>query len=218
MAVKKKVRVQEKHKIGRRRKSAPIRQPAEMFSAEEMIESIDPRISRLRLNEYKNRLSIDKFNLDVEVTTFPSLLNDVLEAFEKAAVIRDDHKAKLERTEAEVSQNIRYRMEKDRADARITNKMVADAVASDPDVELAKQLYIMSREIAGQWQALRSSFEQKGSMLKLVVALYGSNYYTASSASSKEMGDAAHKQAREVLAEARKKKGLKKKVRSRDSD
>ncbi len=151
----------------------------------------------------KERLRIDKSQLDREVSEQPMLFFDVAEAYEEAVAERDGLKEALATIDAELDGAVRVKLEK-RHD-KYTEAMVKNGVQLDPKHEKAFQAYIDAKTRAGKLESMKEAFKQRNYMVRELASLFVASYFEQSSIQGTNSTDrAVYEEQRQRLARARK--------------
>lgn len=158
----------------------------------------------INIDEFRGYLEIDRTSLDDEVRQHASLLFSVSEAMVEAIAKRDALKDFLTKTEAELDCEVREGF----GDDKYTETQVKSTVLTDPSrIKINAQLLEAKAE-ADKLIALKDAFHSRGYMIRDLVSLYLSNYYTEDSARGTSQTDAAvYTRRRARLAEGRKNRG-----------
>lgn len=137
----------------------------------------------------KERLAIDKHNLDDVIMEQPGLFYDVSEQLTIALAERDAAKENLEIVNAELDSKWRKNLQ---SQAKLTEKVISNHVMQDPDHEAAFTEYLTFKSKADRLQALKDAFQQRSYMLKSLVALYTANYYEDSAMKPSRAQEVSH--------------------------
>jgi hypothetical protein len=154
----------------------------------------------MKIAEFRKYLEVDKGALDDEIVRQPSLFFEVSEAYAEAAATRDGFKDQLATVDAELDAKIRAEL----GDAKVTESMVKGKVQTAPEHEKAFTDWLMSKERADQFGALKEAFQQRSYMLRDLVSLYTANYYEQNAIKTDASSDAlVYRHKRAKLATAR---------------
>ena len=150
----------------------------------------------------KERLKIDKSQLDREVSEQPMLFFDAAEAYEEAIAERDTLKEALATVDAELDGIVRVKLEK-RHD-KYTEAMVKNGIQLDPKHEKAFKAYLDAKTRAGKLESMKDSFKQRSYMVRDLASLYVASYFEQSSIQGTNSTDrAVYEGQRQRLAQAR---------------
>lgn len=131
---------------------------------------------------FRDRLLIDKNNLDGELIEQPQVFFDVSHEFSMAVSRRDKAKEEIARTAAKVSQNIR-RNALDKGE-KITETAISQLVDLDDSYQETVDEHIELVAKASDAQAMKEAFQQRSYVLKDLVNLYLAQYYSSDSVKS----------------------------------
>lgn len=123
----------------------------------------------------KERLIIDKNNLDNEVVQQPELYRKAGRAAAMAASVRDLAKYEMEAACAEADARIRAAM--GREGEKVTEALVKARVLLDKTYRAAQRRYLDARLAADNAEVDKESFAQRAWMMKEIVSLHNANYY-----------------------------------------
>lgn len=155
-------------------------------------------------DQFKNKLLIDRNQLDAELETHSEVFNEVAEAHARSMSLRDEAKIASDEQYANSANKIRKEFED--GGLKFSETLVKDNVATDGDYLNALASYYNAKAMCDKLAGLRDAFEQRGKMIQHLGSLYISGYYTinrvAGTKSSLANKDADV--ARAALAEARK--------------
>jgi hypothetical protein len=127
------------------------------------------------IEELKDRLMIDRSNLDEEVIQQPGLYFLVSEMLVTAISFRDAAKENLDRIDAELADKIREQWTNKKI--RWSEVKVGDQVLLAPMHIKAKREHSGAALYVGRLQALQNSFDQKGKMLRELANLFVAGYF-----------------------------------------
>lgn len=133
------------------------------------------------LSRLREQLAINKHSLDRDVEDQPVLFEEVSDRCALSVSIRDDIKENQDRLFAEKSAD--YRKSRSKTKDRVTDRIINDDVTSDKEYIRMVKRFNVCRNMASRWMSLKSAFEQRASMLKVMSQLYTSNYFTVNSVS-----------------------------------
>lgn len=150
------------------------------MSKDDQDEAYDIRYSHLSLDalqKARKRMRIDKNDLDYAVSDQPVLFSDVADRAAEAVSIRDAASAAVEDVEARLGRAIRRK----RREEKITEKLIGELIKKEREYVDAFEFYLMTKERANRWNALKAAFEQRKDMLKVMGQLYAANYFSTGS-------------------------------------
>lgn len=127
----------------------------------------------MKIEEFRQYLTIDKLALDDEVVRQPSLFYEVSEAYVEAVAVRDDCKEALASVDAELDSSVRKAL----GDSKATEGNIKSQIQSHKKHKTAFDQYITAKEEADKLQALKEAFQQRSYMLRDLVSLYSANYF-----------------------------------------
>lgn len=139
-----------------------------------------------QVEEFKSALHIDRNALDEAVIHHPSIYMQVQEAYTQAASVRDAAKTSMEETYANCA--LKARKNAAKADGKWTESHIKDEVAVDDDYLQAIADVHDSEKRYRLLGALVSAFDQRGRMLKELIALYIAGYFTLSGSRQAQNG------------------------------
>ncbi|AFE86397.1 hypothetical protein vBValSR12Z_71 [Vibrio phage vB_ValS_R12Z] len=124
------------------------------------------------IRSFKNRLRIDKNDLDNELVEQSHLFFEVSERLTWAKAERDEVKRECDELAGEL-----------KADLFAENPKLADTKATaivkkDPDYQERYREKSDADRIVGAWEALVEAFKSRGYMLRQLADLYVANYYS----------------------------------------
>ena len=157
-------------------------------------------MNNVTLQDARDYLKINKFNLDEELTQQP-VLYEVVGAKSVVAQSRAD-KAKKEREQLEYMLDKDIRSISAQTGRKITEKAIDAEIRTNEQWLSYQTAYESVVEEAGMWSVLQESFRQRSFMLRDLVTLSVSQYNMASSAGS----DAAYASKKIKLTGAKVKK------------
>lgn len=132
---------------------------------------------------YKDLLLIDKDNLDTELIQQSSIFYQISDSLTESIADRDAKKDKLLNADSQVS--TRFRLISEGETKKWTEGKILENVQLSSEHKVANALYLQAKETVGKWSALQEAFLQRSSMLKYLVNLYTSDYFTRESISVK---------------------------------
>lgn len=125
--------------------------------------------------EFRDRVRIDRNNIDAAVEEQSQLFLEVSEEQVLAASRLAEAKDKLARTDAQIARKLR--LDADKSKERITDSMVTAAIALDVDHHRGAEIVSEAKREADLWMALRDAYDHRRSMLRELVNLYQSGFY-----------------------------------------
>lgn len=141
-----------------------------------------PPIEDPKFTAFREHVRIDRNALDSAVEQQAHLFMSVCEEHVRYASIRDEAKDRLARHDARCAREFRRKAEA--AKERVTEAMVNDAVMLDEEhIRLSTELNSISAQTE-RWWALRIAYDQRVKMLRELVGLYASGYFSAEAAAS----------------------------------
>lgn len=133
-----------------------------------------------RLDDYRQKLLIDKNDLDSAMEEMADLFFRVGEDAETAMSIRDDLKSDMERVYVEVATNLR---ENPPADVKVTEGWVKEQTGMNDKYQMAVSDYNQARRVAGLASTMKGSMELRSKMLSKLGDLYGAGYFVTTTVS-----------------------------------
>lgn len=141
-------------------------------------------LARQREEEYmtfRSRIKINRDRLDDAIQEQAEVYLEVCERSAVAASIRDKARDDLARKDADLARTIR----RDQTNAKggsPKDSIVNDEVMLHPEHQAVSDAVDAAKKIADQWGALVKAFEQRMRMLRELVSLYNSGYWTTQGA------------------------------------
>jgi hypothetical protein len=139
----------------------------------------DRRGGAKSIAQYKALLRLDDDSLDEAVFQQADVYNDVGQQHLLAVSRRDEIEFELEQEIAKCDAQIRR--DAARSEEKITEKQILAEIQSDPDIVAIKKDLMRQQIEVAEWSLMKSSFDQRSSMLKIAATLYSSNYFTRTS-------------------------------------
>lgn len=136
-----------------------------------------PELGAEGLDSARVDIRIDKHSLDVAVSMQSMLFQDISDRAALAVSVRDEAADELSSVEYRLDRVVR----KSHAGEKIVEKQIAGDVKRRREYKVANDWYLLCKYRAQQWASLKASFDQRASMLKLMVNLFTANYYTTRS-------------------------------------
>lgn len=131
---------------------------------------------RKLLEALRERLLIDKDDLDRELIEQPQLYDRVGQQFALAVSRRDAAKDELKVLEAGLS--IQYRKELEEEGKKPTEAMVSALTETDPDRQSLRKSLGDLQATTAELEALKDAFFQRASMLRDLCTLYSAGYFS----------------------------------------
>lgn len=168
-----------------------------------------PRISLKALHKHTDALLVNKDALDDAAANQPNSFYVVAERDAECTSIRDSAKKQLDEVEAEVSRFIRSKKRlENKKEKAPTEKSIYELVIKDSKYQEAFEEYLQLKERTAKWGALKSAYEQRASMLKVLAGLYSSEYFSTDSLrGNKDLTEVKYSRDRIKLKKARQSKG-----------
>ena len=162
----------------------------------------------MEIDELRTYLVIDKTRLDENLMEHPDLYFRVSDAASIKASLRDRAYETIKRTDASLATTIREQIVDEKGKA--TEAMVSQAVLDHREHKKAIDRHLDLKEEAAKLDALCEAFKQRGYMLREMVQLYISGYYSDVTARSSQhtMKEVKHGENREKMSVARKRKRI----------
>ncbi|MHA1942631.1 MAG: hypothetical protein ACW97P_13085 [Candidatus Hodarchaeales archaeon] len=133
----------------------------------------------LSLEEGREKLIIDKCDLDGEVSVQVIAANLIGEKLVDAESRRDEAKENVATQDALVS--ITLRREAEDKNEKVTEAKLKELVHVSKEHETAMEEYLKLKEEAAHWKILREDFIGRSYMLTQLCELYKSDYYSKDS-------------------------------------
>lgn len=155
------------------------------------------------LEQFKERVKLDRHTLDLAAEEQPQLFLDVADQHVFAQSRHDAARNELLRVDARLGREVRADMVAKAQ--KPTEGSVADVVLGNEEHIKADNAMAAAKIEADEWGVLRSSLEHRKSMIRELALLYAAGYYTAGAArdSSNKNRDARAAEGREALAKSR---------------
>ncbi len=154
----------------------------------------------MNVDEFRRYLTIDKDNLDDEVTQQSTLFFNVAEAYATAATERDTLKELLGTIDAQLDGIIREELEGD----KFTEAMVKNRIQVHPNHKEAFESYLEAKQKADVLGALKDAFHTRSYLLRDLCSLALANYFETGAVKDTAVTDnAVYRRQRQRLAEAR---------------
>jgi hypothetical protein len=153
------------------------------------------------LEELQSTLRIDQNALEDAAAQHPELFYRVASEYALTTSLRDQAKQDLSETEAKADSRIRHDIEV--AGDKVTEKAVESAKLLDGQVTKARDRLMRLNQEVGEWSALKEAFQQRGYVLRDLVQLYLSRYYSDTENQSHRVREARAGHARRELNKER---------------
>lgn len=135
----------------------------------------------MTLEELKQAISINKFELDEELVRQPQLFWECCEGYATAADKRDTAKHILQTKAATLAAIFRASsLEK------VTEAKVTEHVESNPDYIAQGQFYLQYKKEAELWSGMRDTFAQRQSMIRDLVDNHKTGYFASGLTSNED--------------------------------
>ena len=153
--------------------------------------------------QLRGALIIDKDRLEEAVLRQPDLFFQVAEQYSLAVSRRDAARDNLSRMDAEIARNIRADLAK--RNEKDTASVVTDLIILDARHIQAAEQFAKLKQASDEWGTLKESYEQRMRMLRELVSLYSTGYWTNAGAgrTNATVRNALADQARERMEEKR---------------
>lgn len=122
------------------------------------------------LAQHRERLSIDRTDLDQCLIEQPEVFWHVAEALAQEIARRDEAKLELEELTAQLDQDLRGQAA--RNEEKLTELALQNRLRVLPKIQEAQRKYLERRKTADQLQALKEAFQQRSFMLRELVAKF----------------------------------------------
>lgn len=177
---------------------------AKVGKSEERDEALESERLLLGLEE---GLEIDRDDLDEAHIQQPSIFHRVSDEHARAVSRRDQAKLRYEDECALADKEIRESL--DDEDRKPTETQIKHQVSRDPDVRKAHEEFLRWSALVNRWSALLESYKQRGHSLKGLTELFVAGYFSRAEnrKARASASDRASEQAREALAEERRRRG-----------
>jgi len=131
------------------------------------------------IGDFDGCLLIDENNLDQELIRQPATLQEISMAYAEAVSMRDTAKQDVERVYASVS--LQTREDLLSYGKKVTEDTVLQTTLSTAEYREAQDIYLDAKLNCDEWAGLKDAFIQRSFMLRDLVSLYISGYFTDSS-------------------------------------
>ena len=140
------------------------------------------------IEEAKKSLGINKFKLDEVCIEQPELFSTVASMHSQAVNLRDAAREALTIGDAEISNSLRIAAEK-LTGSKLTEAKLSQQVSIHEEHKKLFDEYLKLKLEADHWSALRESFLQRSSMIKLLCELCLTDYWDTKSVKSNKSED-----------------------------
>lgn len=148
--------------------------------------------------EFRERLKIERDDLDTEVAQQPFLFMQIGEEYTMLVSQRDKMKEEVDNLYAFILMQVRSK----KAEEKMTNADADARVSVDPSYQLKVREYHQLNGEVAKWGALREAFAQRGYMLRELCGLYASGYWSSTRVSG-QTGDAGIRNMKESMRRKR---------------
>lgn len=121
------------------------------------------------LNTYRNKLAIDREDLQTCLAEQARLFYEVANAHVMAIAERDQFKLDIEELHAALDQSIRKEAEE--KEEKTTESGIQQRIKDDRDMRELKGQHLEAGKQADEWGALKEAFHQRSYMMRELVAL-----------------------------------------------
>ena len=146
--------------------------------------------------DFKDYLKIDKHALDDMLVNQADTFYEISEHLTSAMANRDSVKDELGQVFAETDAKVRRRAEKN--GEKVTEGRVSQLVVLEKKYIKKNKEFLRAKQDLEQWQLLKEAFLQRATMIKSLVQLYSTNYFTQESISPSR-GDAGKVKAKDTV-------------------
>ncbi len=159
-------------------------------------------MDEITLQQAKELLLINKYGLDDECVTQPSIFSDIASQCSRATSISDFAKENLARVDAMISKKLR--LDADAKGNKISEAKLQELVLLDDDHKIAFEAYANAKSDADKWYVMKESWVQRSFMLKDLCGLFYSQYFIKESVNiNPEAVEKENQDIRKKLAENR---------------
>ena len=132
----------------------------------------------MEIEELREKLKIDKNQLDQEMIYQPEYYYKVAYDYANAVSERDAAQETLKQVDAELY--LTYRQEADDEGRKVTENILDSQIKNSAVHEEAYDVWLEAKKTADELQALKDSYEQRARMLSRLTDLYTTQYYQMS--------------------------------------
>jgi len=136
-------------------------------------------MGQITLSEARELLLIDKYSLDTECSTHPSLFSHIADQCAEAGSLSDHAKENLAQVNAKVAEKLRIKANEE--SAKLTEAKLQESILLDEEHKEAFRNYAAAKLNAEKWTSTKDAFTQKAFMLKDLCGLFYSQYFTKES-------------------------------------
>lgn len=158
------------------------------------------------VDAYREALQIDQHRLDDMLMQQPVIQQTISELAAEVASMRDAAKERLTRVDAQVAKMLRNRIMIE--EGKVSEARVDREVPLTKEHKDAHHVYNELCALAAQWDALKDTARNRAFVIRDLVSLYTSNFFTDTSFRSQSnpqsVQQLAYHEARSALAEGRK--------------
>lgn len=129
-------------------------------------------MASLDIEQFRNRLRIDKHNLDGELEIHSQSQERIGREIVRLEAVMARAKDHLARVEARGLEQIKESNEK------MTNPQADKEVKRRPDYQQAQNEYLNAKQEHGEWEKLYDSWVSRGYGMKTLADLHGQQYYS----------------------------------------
>lgn len=134
-----------------------------------------------QIDKYEGVLQIDKHNLDEALMNQAEIYHQISTDYVGATSRRDEAYSEIKDIDSRLYQEIREELIE--SGEKATEAMVQNAVLAHDEHQVAVQEHLSAKTEADHLGALKEAFHQRSYMLRELVNLYVSGYYTDSAMS-----------------------------------
>jgi len=124
------------------------------------------------IDYFKDKLKIDKNNLDGCIIEQPALFQQVSHIYTQKLAERDYAHEQYKREYAKLFVELKNSGQK------LTDKLVESMVMVSPSYEEKRDDFLNKQKEVNEWAALKEAYAQRNYMLKELSNLFSANYYT----------------------------------------
>lgn len=155
------------------------------------------------INEFKESLIIDKYNLEEAVQTQATLYFAVSDALAQEISKRDAYKKAMEEVYAMAS--LEFRQESAKQGVKMTEDQIKQSALLDKAYQTLQNDYLSQRLLCDRLSALKEAFSNRGYMIRDLVSLWIAGYFSdnAVKADEKIVESVRYDIARQAISEKR---------------
>jgi len=128
--------------------------------------------------EYREKLVLDRDNLDEAALQQASLYEEVGEQRILAVSYRDELEYQKDQLYAELDAAVREEALED--EKKITEAAIKAKIAGKPEMMRLQKKFMAASRAVSQWQLLERAFDQRLTAMKILAQQYASGYFTRS--------------------------------------